>query len=451
MNIKTRLSFQFTFIVFLILLLFSVLAYYFTYTSQRSKFHEDLLDKAKNTAILLINVAEVDSALLKKIHQSTVSFEKEEIALTDSALQVIYSNKIESLNERLIRQKAHQGDINFFSVGEKDGVCYRHKLIKQSFYVFVMAQDKSRKQNLADLRNVLLWSNLFSLWFSVFISYFFSRNAIQPISQIIKNINNIDSTQLSLRLNEGNKKDEIAQLSISFNKLLTDLEIVFKNQEDFVSNASHELRTPLSVMTVENDYILKQVRKPEEYIKHLIRLADDLKKINSLLSSLLELAHINRDISVSMLNVRVDEVVFNAVDEIKLKYAGRKFIFKILYPENENDLVVKGNPGLLLIAFKNLIENACKFSDREILIEFEIAEDSIKVIIADQGIGIPPAELKDIFKPFNRGSNAKFIGGFGIGLTLVYKIIEHHKAEIKASSKLDSGTQMEILFLKGHK
>ena len=86
MNIKTRLSFQFTLIVTGILLFFSLLVYYFSYTSQLNKFRENLLDSAKNTAILLINVAEVDSSLLKKIHQSTISLEKEEIALTDSAL-----------------------------------------------------------------------------------------------------------------------------------------------------------------------------------------------------------------------------------------------------------------------------------------------------------------------------------------------------------------------------
>ena len=52
---------------------------------------------------------------------------------------------------------------------------------------------------------------------------------------------------MSNRLNEGNRKDEIEQLAITFNEMLTNLEIAFKNQEDFVSNASHELRTPLTV------------------------------------------------------------------------------------------------------------------------------------------------------------------------------------------------------------
>lgn len=99
MNIKIRLSIQFTIIVAGILLFFSLLVYYFSYTSQLAKFRQNLLDTAKNTAILLINVAEVDSSLLKKIQQSTISWEREELALTDSAFNLIYSNNIEYLSD----------------------------------------------------------------------------------------------------------------------------------------------------------------------------------------------------------------------------------------------------------------------------------------------------------------------------------------------------------------
>ena len=98
MKIKTRLSLQFTLIVAGIILFFSLLVYYFSYSSQLVKFRDNLLNRAKNTAVLLINVAEVDSSLLKKIHQSTISWVDEEIALTDSAHNVIYSNNIHYLS-----------------------------------------------------------------------------------------------------------------------------------------------------------------------------------------------------------------------------------------------------------------------------------------------------------------------------------------------------------------
>jgi signal transduction histidine kinase len=446
MDIKTRLSFQFTLIVAGILLFFSVLVYYFSYSSQINKFRDNLLSSAKNTAVLLINVAEVDSTLLKKIHRSTISWENEEIALTDSAQNMIYSNNIQYLSNKEIRLNSDNGTINYFSVAEKDGVCYKHNFKNRTYDVFVMAYDKSRTENLLELRGILFWSILFSVWLSVLFSYFFSKKAIKPISRIIKSVKEINSLRLSNRLNEGDRKDEIDQLAITFNEMLTNLEIAFKNQEDFVSNASHELRTPLTVMIGESDYLLSRERKQEEYINHISSLVNDLKKINTLLNSLLELAHINRDINIPFSSVRIDEIIFNAIHQVKNKYQGRKIIPKIKYPEEGNDLLINGNAGLLEIACKNLLDNACKFSREDIFIELSITDKFIDLTVSDKGVGIPANELTSIYRPFKRASNAKFIGGFGIGLSLVAKIMELHDATLNVFSIVNEGTRIQILF-----
>jgi signal transduction histidine kinase len=448
MNIKTRLSFQFTLIVFGILLFFSILVYYFSYSSQLNKFRDNLLDGAKNTAILLINVAEVDSSLLKKIHQSTISWEKEEIVLTDSAFNLLYSNNIQYLSGSLLLKNSKNGDINFFSAGDKDGVFYKHNFNNRTYNVFVMASDYGRTENLSELRRILLWSNLFSIWLSVLLSYLFSKKAIQPISRIIKSIKNFNSSRMSDRLNEGKGKDEIEQLARTFNEMLTNLEIAFKNQEDFVSNASHELRTPLTVMIGESDYLLSRERKQEEYISHISRLIIDLKELNALLNSLLELAQINRDYKIQLSCVRIDEIIYNAIHLIKSKYPNRKILPKIQYPEDDNELLINGNSGLLIIAFKNLIDNACKFSENEVYIEFEIQEKFIEIVISDKGVGIPSEELDSIYLPFKRGSNVKFKGGFGVGLSLVNKIISLHGAAMKVYSIENEGTKFELVFNK---
>jgi len=446
MNIKIRLSFQFTLIVTGILLFFSVLVYYFSYTSQLNKFRETLFDNAKNTAILLINVAEVDSSLLKKIHQSTISREREEIALTDSALNIVYTNNIQYLTDAGMRSNFTKNNLNYFSIAEKDGVCYKHIYINRTYYVFVMAVDKTRPENLRELREILMWSNLFSVWLCVLLSYLFSKRAIKPISHIIKSVKEINSLRLGTRLNEGDKKDEIAQLSITFNEMLSNLEVAFRNQEDFVSNASHELRTPLTVMIGESDYLLTREQTKEEYIKHITGLVKDLKKLNALLNSMLELARINRDKSISLSTVRIDEIIFSAIHQIKEKYQDRKIIPRIQYPENGNDLLINGNYGLIEIAIKNLLDNACKFSGEDIGVEFILTEKYINIIISDKGIGIPPNEITSIYSPFKRASNVKFKSGFGIGLSLVDKIMKLHNAELNVYSTENEGTRFNLRF-----
>jgi signal transduction histidine kinase len=145
-------------------------------------------------------------------------------------------------------------------------------------------------------------------------------------------------------------------------------------------------------------------------------------------------------------DVRIDEVVFDAIQQIQSKYTSQRIIPKILYPEQGADLLVNGNYGLLEIVFQNLIDNACKFSNEDVGLEFVITDNQIRIIIADKGIGIPHDELNAIFKPFRRGSNVKFIGGFGIGLSLVNKIMSLHKAEMFISSRENEGTTTELVF-----
>jgi signal transduction histidine kinase len=446
MNIKIRLSLQFTLIVTAILLFFSLLVYYFFYTSQVAKFRRNLYDNAKNRATLLINVAEVDSFLIQKIQQSTISWEEEELAVTDSSYNLVYGNNIKFLADIEVLKNAAHGLVNFFSLGNKDGVCYRHDYGNKSYFVYALALDKTRVENISDLRKVLFWSIMSSILLSVLLSYIFAKRAIKPISKIIKSVKEINSLKLNSRLDEGGRKDEIAELATTFNDMLSDLEIAFRNQEDFVSNASHELRTPLTVMIGETDYILSHERTREEYAKHISELDADLKKLNSLLNNLLELAQINSNKPLIFSNVRIDEIVFTSIFQVKAKYPGRKIIPRITYPDHGNDLLINGNEGLLVIAFNNLLDNACKFSTEDVIIEFTITDPEIYIAITDSGIGIPEDELNRIGKPFRRGANVKFIGGFGIGLSLVSRILELHQTNMDIRSDVNSGTIVSIRF-----
>jgi signal transduction histidine kinase len=448
MNIKTRLSLQFTVVVFGILVFFSVLVYYFSFTSQRSKFRDNLLEKAQNTAILSINTEEIDSTLLKKIHQTTKSFEAEEIAITNESNKLLYSNKTNLLTADNLISHTYNSRIAYFSIRNKDGVSYKHQANNQFYHVFVLAHDSYRAENVRELKNILLWSILISVLLSVTASYFFSKSAIKPISNIITKVKEINSSKLSNRLDEGKRQDEIEQLAITFNRMLSDLEKAFKSQDEFVSNASHELRTPLAIMIAESDYILSRSRKTEEYTTHISGLIDDLRKMNTLINSLLELAHLSGHQNIQMTDLRIDELIFNAIQSTKSKYPGRKIMPKIEYPDNENDLIIYGNQGLLDIAFKNLFENACKFSSDDVEVKISMIDDAISVSITDFGVGIPEDQIGDIFNAFNRSTNVKYIGGFGIGLSIVARIMKLHAIEINVTSTINQGTRFELLFGK---
>lgn len=448
MNIKSRLSLQFTSIVLGILVFFSVLVYYFSFTSQRSKFRDSLLEKAQNTAILSINIQEIDSTLLKKIHQTTRSFEAEEIVITNESNKLLYSNKTDLLSPENLISHTYNSRVAYFSIGKKDGVSYIHLANEQYYHVFVLAHDRYRAENLNELKNILLWSILISVLLSVTAAYFFSKSAIKPISNIITKVKEINSSRLSNRLDEGKRQDEIEQLAITFNRMLSDLEKAFKSQDEFVSNASHELRTPLAIMIAESDYILSRTRNTDDYTAHISGLVEDLRKMNTLINSLLELAHLSGHQNIQMTDLRIDELIFNAIQSTKAKYPGRKIMPKIEYPDNENDLIIYGNQGLLDIALKNLFENACKFSSNDVEVKISMVDDAISVCISDHGVGIPEDQIGNIFNAFNRSTNVKYIGGFGIGLSIVARIMKLHAVEINVTSMINQGTQFELLFGK---
>lgn len=446
MNIKLKLSLQFATIVISILIFFAGLVYYFSYQTHISKYRDNLEEFAKNTAILLIDVVEVDSVLLKKIHRTTIWGERDEIILTDSSFKVLYSNKLEYLSSEVLKKRISSSTISYYTLNDKDGIFYRHKFKNKTYYVCAAGYDRIRHINLSQLRGTLFWSIIISAVLSVYLSYIFSRRAISPISRLVGSIKNINALRLNARLDEGNRKDEIAQLAMTFNSMLSDLEMAFRNQEDFISNASHELRTPFSVMLIESEYLLSKDRTTHEYKMHLQRLTDDIRNLNHLVNSLLELANLNRNKELMLVDLRLDEIIFESIKQVKQRFPLRRIIPKIEYPDDKSDLLVLGHSGLLRVAFNNLIENACKFSDNDILVDFVISETDIMVSISDTGIGIPSNQLNTVFNAFARGSNAKYKSGFGIGLSLVHKILEVHQVPYNVESSEQEGTRISMTF-----
>ena len=107
---------------------------------------------------------------------------------------------------------------------------------------------------------------------------------------------------------------------------------------------------------------------------------------------------------------------------------------------------MKANPYLLKIALKNIIDNACKYSEKEVDLSLFQVEQKIIIEIKDQGIGIPQNELEHIFQSFYRASNTHDYPGQGIGLSLTMKILSAYHATLDISSFIEKGTKVRITF-----
>ena len=144
--------------------------------------------------------------------------------------------------------------------------------------------------------------------------------------------------------------------------------------------------------------------------------------------------------------VRIDEIILRLPSE--MAKINSNYIVSIEFgnlPEDEESLLVFGNETLLLTAIKNIVVNACKYSDdQKALVILEIAEKVLKVTVSDRGKGIPDAELKTIFQPFYRVEDNVSSHGFGLGLSLAERIIKLHKGSVEVRSQLNVGTHFTI-------
>jgi signal transduction histidine kinase len=450
MKIRFRLSLQFSIIVASILVLFSIGIYYFSSTFRHNEFLNRLEMKAMSSVRMLIDVKEIDDTMLRLIDQNTQSsLYNLQLLILDSKGTPVYSSldsdsvAVFGFLNRLTSEKIT------FSIKDTEGVGIQYRSGQESYKVLVCAYDKAGRKQLSHLKIILLGGLIvciFIIWFS---GYFFARKALEPISKVVSQVEKITASNLNLRVNTSNPHDEIAQLAATFNSMLERLEAAFKMQRNFVSNASHELRTPLTSITGQIEVALISKRLPNEYENILRSLLEDIKGLNALSNGLLELAHSNLDFSaLKLAPLRVDEVLFETQTEIKRLHC--EYQIHIDFDEmleDESKLTIIGNINLLKVAFRNLMDNGCKFSDdHKVDIKISSSPTAVIIYFRDFGIGIPKNEIEKVFEPFYRAQNSRSKAGHGIGLSLAHKIIELHKGSLSIESQENAGTLITVNF-----
>ncbi len=300
---------------------------------------------------------------------------------------------------------------------------------------------------LRNLKFTLIISFFIASIFIYIAGYFFASKALKPVSDLVDEVEEITATNLDLRINEGNGQDEIAELAITFNAMLNRLERSFDAQKEFVSNISHELRTPLTAMLTELQVSIEKERSNESYKASIVHAINDAQKLVRLSNSLLDLAKANYDhTEIGFNEFRLDEILVDARNDVLRNHP--EYRINIIFEqeiEDDDFISVLGNEYLLKVAFMNLLENGCKFSEeKESSVAITYLSDKTILRFQDNGIGISEDELPKIFTPFYRGGDKKFAGGNGIGLSLTQKIIDLHKGTISVSSQIEKGTLFTV-------
>ena len=255
-----------------------------------------------------------------------------------------------------------------------------------------------------------------------------------PIKKLSEGVEKISSGDLESRIIvKGN--DELENLAVSINEMSANISEMLKAKETLLIDVSHELRSPLTRIKLANEFV------EEEKVRKNIR--EDVIEMESMISGLLETYRTeNSGLKPILKNTDVVLLLKNLIS----KFSYEKIDLKSDFEKRELQI----DPDKIEIALRNIIDNAVKYSDNK-PVEISVAENEnadTLISVKDHGRGIEQEEINKIFEPFYRvdKSRDKKISGYGLGLSIVKKILDMHKAKTEIISKPGEGTEFRITF-----
>jgi len=452
MQIRSRLTYQFTYLVSAILFVSYFIIYLFSQQNYKDKFYSRLRQKANTAAELLVNVNQVDSKLLGIINRANRDIlYKENIMAYDTCHERIYRSN-DTINfhidvarvKEVFKKKEVRFEINELEVLGTVFVTPEGQIV-----VFAGAEDQYSAENAKDLKNILIALFLLFVFIVVISGWFFAGRAIRPISEVIKQVDQLSPKRLEQRLKTSDSEDEIGKMVLTINRLLERIENAFKLQKTFIANVSHELKNPLTKISSQLEVSLLNERKIEDYKQTIASVLEDTQDLAAITESLLELNKISiTNYQASFSTLRIDEIMWESRSLTQKLNAAYKVIIDTQFmPDNEELLQIKGDEKLVLTALKNLIENGCKFStNKQAFVSLQIIDQCIEIKIKNEGKGIPEADIPYIFQPFFRAENTAASKGYGIGLSLVERIVSLHLGTINVESAQNGWTEFTVKF-----
>ena len=453
MPVRIKITLLFTMIVFLLLSLVCGSVYYFSYSNRLENVKIKLLNRALTTSSLLNQSEIFDPVLINKIDASTAMSMKNKTVQAYNFFDVLIYTYSDIAADTIhvgsgIMNDARKRSEVFFTTGNKEALAWCDVDNQSKIVIVAAAYDEEGLNYLERLKLILLFSLTGGILVAIASGYFFSRGLLLPIKKITDEVNIISAKNLAHRIKSGSANDEWNNLTGTLNELLNRLQESFEIQRRFISNASHELSTPLTSISSQLEIALQRERGAGEYRKVMLSVYQDVRHLSNLTQTLLEFAKASGTpggIEIGL--VRVDEVLMMLPAEIKK--INKLWLVKLDFdkmPEDEESLLVLGNPALLFTAIKNIVSNACKYSNNHLAkVQLAVKQKQIIITVQDEGKGIGGEELQNIFQPFYRAGNSHGIAGFGLGLSLASRFIKLHKGEIGVQSEVNKGTTFTIL------
>ena len=282
------------------------------------------------------------------------------------------------------------------------------------------------------------------------VGRWFCRRALEPVLTMAREARSMSGADFQLRMPVSDSGDELTDLGVAFNSVLSRLQRSFEGQRRFTGDAAHELRTPLTVLLGQIDVSLRKPRSDDEYRETLKLLRNEAGELKQILESLLFLARADEDaLSPETTTLQLADWLPRYLE--RWHEHPRRADIQL---EVDDQAEVTASPPLLNRLFDNLLSNALKYSEPGTPVAVRLsrivgadeAASAARVAVSDRGQGIAPEDVASIFEPFFRAPRDRTSGvaGAGLGLAIAHRIAAASHGRLACESKLGEGTTFTL-------
>lgn len=313
-----------------------------------------------------------------------------------------------------------------------DGQDYRAAAVQVGADTVVVALSQEQADDtVRTVTKVLLVGTPVLLLLVAVITWLVTGRALRPVEHIRREVADITGSALDRRVGAPGTGDEVDRLALTMNDMLERLEQADRRQRRFVGDASHELRSPLAAARTELEVALAH---PEisPWPETGAEVLTELVRMQRLVQDLLFLARRGEDLPLQgARRVSLTEIVSEEVGRAGSTQSGVDITVRLA------DVEVWGRPGDLARLVRNLLENATRYARSRVVVDLEADADQARLVVEDDGDGIPETEREMVFERFTRldPGRGRDEGGTGLGLAIARDVAVAHGGSISVTQE----------------
>ena len=282
------------------------------------------------------------------------------------------------------------------------------------------------------------------------VAVLFARYITQPILRLKTASDRVASGdfQTNVAAGLGGRRDELGELAQRFDEMTAKLAQSRTQQQGLLRDISHELRSPLARLLITAD--LLPDAKGEELAGLQQRFKKDIDRLDVMIEEVLTLSRFDTQGPAPISNLLdIAEVLQPVIADAQFEATALDKGVDLLLPDDTSTLQVSGDIAELKRAVENVVRNGVRHapSGTSVVVQAEnvVDERGVVITVTDQGAGVEEADLEQIFTPFFRSPSERAqSSGYGIGLSLVKRIIEAHGGQVSAANLPGGGFQVRL-------